>query len=142
MRPVQLRSRYRGSSPFGLGLGSAVVTGVLSSSLQPRSFHFSPKKSSGLGFSTSSSEGLGPHPPHMCTQLVSWPREVVRASMTTCASPDPWALHPHVLLALFLPLHLQEPLPAPRPLLQTSRGPAQSQSLCASPEVYCSSRNW
>lgn len=82
------------------------------------------------------------HPPHTCTQLVSWPREVVRASMTTRASPDPWAPHPHVLLTLFLPLHLQEPLPAPRPLLQTSRGPAQSQSLCASPEAYCSSHSW
>ena len=142
MMPTQLRSRYRGSSPFGLGLGSAMVTGVLSSCLQPRRFHFSPKKSSGLGSSTSSSEGLGPLTLHTCTQLVSWPREVVRASMTTRASPDPWALHPHVLLALFLPLRLQEPLPCPRPLLQTSRGPAQSQSLCASPEVYCSSRNW
>ena len=61
--------------------------------------------------------------------------------MTTRASPDPWALHPHVLLALFLPLRLQEPLPCPRPLLQTSRGPAQSQSLCASLDLSCSSCN-
>ena len=35
--------------------------------------------------------------------------------MTTRASPDPWALHPHVLLALVLPHRLQEPLPAPGP---------------------------
>ena len=144
MRPAQLRSRYRGSSRFGLSLGSAVVTGVLSSCLQPRRFYFSPWKAQASGPAPPAQRAWVLSPPHTCIQLVSesWPTEVVRASVTPSPLLTPGLPTPMFSSLFSCPPHLQEPLPAPRPLLQPSPSPAQSQSLCPSPEIYCSSHNW